>query len=123
MERYLMMTRRGQRPGCFTPAAAQIAVRKDPYNTLALPVTATEPGALQAELLEDYDLEVESVEVVGSIEGKEVVKVNLRDAADLPDELPHLRERGHKLIWVTFARLEEMLPSSPDLLALIAAHM
>jgi hypothetical protein len=117
---YLLMTRKGQKTGCFATAAAQIAMRRAAGGALSLPEVDGDPVERLADL---YDIEVESVAPLGEVEGQALVRVVLKDAEDLPDELPNQRNRPERLIWVNPAQLEEALAAQPALLQALQAAL
>lgn len=120
MGAYLVITRRGQKTGCFATAAAQIAMRQSGGGALTLPEVDGDPVERLADL---YDIDVESVEVLGEVESKALLRVVLQDAEDLPDQLPNQRNRPERLIWVSPAQLEEALATQPSLLQAVQAAL
>lgn len=120
MGAYLLMTRKGQKTGCFATAAAQIAVHRAAGGALGLPEVEGEPSKA---LLDIYDVDVESVSPLGEVDGKALLRVVLQGAEDLPDELPDQRNRAERLIWVNPAQLEEALAGEPALLQAVQAAL
>lgn len=118
-----IISRSGQKPGCFGQGATQYLVQCDEHEAFyRLPGGAIEAGETAAatiarELMEEFDLEV----TVGSLaavdetffeaDGTRFHEVNLLHRAtaaaadDLPDVLPHNEHRGVKAVWRTLPEL------------------
>jgi hypothetical protein len=123
MGAYLLMTRNGQKTGCFATAAAQIAVRREAGGALSLPMVSVGADGVPAELLAVYDLDVEGVSPIGTVGADALLRVELQGAEDLPDELPDQRNRSERLTWVNPAQFEEALAGVPDLLQAVMAAL
>lgn len=123
MGAYLLMTRKGQKTGCFATAAAQIAVRRGAGGALSLPKVSVGAEGVPAALLETYDVDVDAVSPIGTVGADALLRVELQGAEDLPDELPDQKNRSERLIWVNPAQLEEALAGEPALLQAVQAAL